>query len=137
MTRRSKHIYPFDPVRSRETASNQWEGPVGGLTQVGSLSRCPAQVLWVVAGANGIGMLSEFPRPDLARAIVLMMVEKEGSANTGTRSGCRWTCRARIGLLELRSAAFSTGPRPPPARHCKMSCSSRLSASRRSSRSPT
>lgn len=79
MTRRSEHAYPFDPVRSRETASNQWEGLVGGLTPVGSLSRCPAEVLWVAAGANGIGMLSECPRPDLARAIVLMMVEKEGN----------------------------------------------------------
>jgi len=50
---------PFDPVRSRKTLLDQEEAPVGGLTQVGNLKRCPAEVLWVTAGAKGIGMRAE------------------------------------------------------------------------------
>jgi len=53
---------PFDPVRSRKTLLDQEEAPVGGLTQVGNLKRCPAEVLWVTAGAKGIGMNRASPR---------------------------------------------------------------------------
>jgi hypothetical protein len=39
-----------------KTQSDQWEALVGGLTQVGNLTHCHDEVLWVAAAANGIGM---------------------------------------------------------------------------------